>query len=118
MAKLYGGGIIGLILIGVLYPMWTIHQVTITPEELFIDPAGREGSYYLVRGDNGKIIELDKPWWNWSDNVDIIYFDIKKEVEKNLPKHERTFECFGWEVIGWHWYSTCYKILKSTEVEN
>ena len=78
-------------------------QVTITPTSKFIDPP-----HYLVESKDQKFIELDRPWWNWQDNIDLLYQKVDGHIKNN---ESVTYECYAWDNQGLHWYYNCYKEL-------
>lgn len=76
---------------------------SLTVEKLWVDNSGSE-SHYMVRGHDQKIIEINKPWFDWNPqhSADLIYSDLNTNGTYN-------FKCYGWENYGLHWYHICYE---------
>ena len=110
-----GGTILFLIIAGALVALIVIpnisyfgtKQVTIQPISKFIDP-GKEKSYYLVENKDHTFIELDRPWWDFSHNIDKLYQQVDGHIKNNETV---TYECFAWDNQGLHWYYNCYEEL-------
>jgi len=95
------GAVVVLLLVLFGYAQLTVHEEELTIKQKFIDLSDNESSY-LVEGTDGKIVELQRPWYNLQDNIDRLYLNAE-------PGRQVTYECFGWVNDGWHWYSLCYK---------
>lgn len=86
------------------YPMITDHKVTMIIDSKFIDNSGKE-SHYLIKSKDNKIVELNRPVYDLTDNIDMLYFNA-------VTNKTVTYECFGWELYGLHQYSTCFKEIE------
>ena len=99
-----------IIAIGFGYTELTKHTIEVQIIEELIVPAGKnsvDGSYYLFRvaGDDRKVIELQRGWYMWGDNIDNLYFQVK-----DLKSDKVELNCFGLYFPDWYWYDQCYKI--------
>lgn len=105
-----GGLVAAVIGISFGYAELTPHQRTLTVESKLIDfSAGEYGeSHYVVRGTDGQIIELQRAWYMFGDNIDELYFQTTEG--KTI-----TYDCFGWQIPEFYWYSMCHKIIDMEE---
>ena len=111
------GKIIGLIVFVVfivwitgIHYLFTFHDRTLDVTNTNIDP-GDKGSHYLVHGADGQIVELERMWFQWDANVDKVLNTVQQNEGKRI-----TFECWGWEIDMFYWYSNCPKIKSISNV--
>lgn len=102
IALLFGGTII----FDVIYAEMTKHDITITVEKLDKTPTKNgDGSNYLVYTKEKTMVELQRAWYMWDSNIDLLYDEVEQKKGQQI-----TLECYGWYFQEWYWYHMCHAL--------
>lgn len=96
----------GAFIFDVIYAETTKHEIKVTVEKLDKTPTREgDGSNYLVYTKEKTMIELQRAWYMWGSNIDLLYDEVEQKKGQQV-----TLECYGWYLPEWYWYHMCYEL--------